>query len=151
MTLLAVRGVVAGYGTSQVLFGIDLAIAEGEIATLLVRNGIGKTTLLPTIFSVLPARAGAIEFNGQRIDGRPAGAIARLGLAWVPEGRQAFPNRTVHEHLVAFAASRSDSVQRRTPERIYALFAQLRGRVVWQGSSARLAADEALWHRYPGV
>lgn len=235
MNLLDVRGLEAGYGASQVLFGIDLELREGEVATLLGRNGMGKSTTLRTLFGLLPVSAGEIRFAGQRIDGRGTDAIARLGLALVPEGRQIFPNLTVREHLAAFAENRARHSNPWTIERVFELFpaltgrahhlgtqlsggeqqmlaigralmtnprllildeateglaprvrddiwrclAQLkaegqailvidkyverlvgladrhtileRGRVVWRGPSAELAADRELWHRYLGV
>jgi branched-chain amino acid transport system ATP-binding protein len=127
--LLALAGVQAGYGASQVLFGIDLAIEAGQIATLLGRNGMGKTTTLRTIFGLLPLKSGAIHFTGQRIDGRPTDAIARLGIALVPEGRQIFPNLTVRENLSAFAENRNGSATPWNVERVLALFPALRERV----------------------
>ena len=91
MNLLALRDVQAGYGASQVLFGVDLALREGEVATLLGRNGMGKTTTLRALFGLVPLKGGEVRFDGERIDGRATDAIARLGIALVPEGRQIFP------------------------------------------------------------
>jgi branched-chain amino acid transport system ATP-binding protein len=234
VNLLELRGVESGYGASQVLFGIDLAVPAGGVVTLLGRNGMGKTTTLRTALGLLPLRAGEILFDGQRIAGLAADAIARLGIALVPEGRQVFPNLTVREHLVAFA-DRRRSTGGWTANRVFDLFPQLaerasalgnrlsggeqqmlaigralstnprllildeateglaplvreeiwrclarlkaeglsilvidkyvqrllqladrhtileRGRVVWTGSSAALAAEPELWHRYLGV
>ena len=107
MSLLELRGVEAGYGASQVLFGIDLALGEGEVATLLGRNGMGKTTTLRALFGLIPLKSGEIRFAGERLNGRPTDAIARLGIALVPEGRHIFPNLTVRENLEAFAENRS--------------------------------------------
>jgi branched-chain amino acid transport system ATP-binding protein len=233
--LLQLQGVQAGYNGSQVLFGIDLQIAPGTVATLLGRNGMGKTTTLRSLFGLLPLRAGEIRFAGARIDGLRTDEIARRGLALVPEGRQVFPNLTVRENLVAFAANRAGQREPWTLARVLELFpalgqradhlgsqlsggeqqmlaigralmtnprllildeateglaplvrediwrclAQLKAagqsllvidkhverlvrladshtltercRVVWQGNSAALAADRALWHRYLGV
>jgi len=126
--LLTLRGLCAGYGASQVLFGIDLTIAAGSVHTLLGRNGMGKTTTLRALFGLLPLRGGQIEFSGERIDGQPADAIARRGLALVPEGRQIFPNLTVREHLTAFAANRAGARDPWTVERVHALFPRLRER-----------------------
>jgi branched-chain amino acid transport system ATP-binding protein len=234
-SLLELRAVAAGYGASQVLFDVDLDVPTGRVATLLGRNGMGKTTTLRTVFGLLPLRAGSIRFAGERIDGMPTDAIARLGLAIVPEGRQVFPNLTVREHLVAFERNAHGAASPWTVERVCALFPQLaaragalgaqlsggeqqmlaigralmtnprlllldeateglaplvreeiwrclaalnaeglsilvvdkyvqrlvqiadhhtileRGRVVWNGGSAQLTADPALWHRYLGV
>jgi branched-chain amino acid transport system ATP-binding protein len=126
--LLTLRGLCAGYGASQVLFGIDLTIEAGSVHTLLGRNGMGKTTTLRALFGLLPLRDGQIEFRGERIDGQPADAIARRGLALVPEGRQIFPNLTVREHLTAFAANRAGASDPWTVERVHALFPRLRER-----------------------
>jgi len=90
--LLEVSGLEVAYGDSQVLFGIDLAIAEGQVATLLGRNGMGKTTTLRAICGLVPVRTGQIRFMGEAIVGRRPDAIARLGIGLVPEGRQVFPN-----------------------------------------------------------
>ena len=233
--LLEVTGLQAAYGASQVLFGLDLSIAAGEAATLLGRNGMGKTTTVRAILGVLATRGGAIRFLGERIDGMRPDRIARMGMAVVPEGRMVFPNLSVEENLLAFAANRGGVKEPWSLEAIYALFpplklrrrnmgnqlsggeqqmlaigralmtnphllildeateglaplirediwrclAQLRrrgqailvidkyvrrlidvadhhtiierGRVVWQGTSTALAADEPLWHRYIGV
>ena len=100
--LLEVAGLEVAYGASQVLFGIDLAMAEGEAATLLGRNGMGKTTTLRAICGLEPVKAGRIRFMGDDIAGWRPDRIGRAGIALVPEGRQCFPNLTVDEHLVAF-------------------------------------------------
>jgi branched-chain amino acid transport system ATP-binding protein len=133
MTLLELAGVEAGYGASQVLFGIDVSIADGEAATLLGRNGMGKTTTLRALFGVLPLKAGAIRFAGERLDGRPTDSIARRGLALVPEGRQIFPNLTVRENLAAFAENRSGSARPWTVARVFELFPQLARRAAALG------------------
>ena len=116
------------YGTSQVLFGIDLAIGEGEVATLLGRNGMGKTTTLRAICGLQAVRGGSIRFAGERVDGWRPDRIGRAGIALVPEGRQVFPNLTVKEHLVAFAANRAGSREPWTPGRVFDLFPRLRER-----------------------
>ena len=126
--LLACEGLEAGYGASQVLFGIDLAIRAGEVLTLLGRNGMGKSTTIKTIVGALALRQGAIRFGGEAIRGWRPDAIARLGVAIVPEGRQCFPNLTVQEHLVAFADNRNGQRDAWTLERLYALFPWLQER-----------------------
>jgi branched-chain amino acid transport system ATP-binding protein len=233
--LLQVQGLDTAYGESQVLFGIDFSIRAGETATLLGRNGMGKTTTIRSLLGLTRARAGSVHFRGERIDNMATDRIARMGIALVPEGRQIFPNLTVKENLVAFAANRRGASEPWTLDRVYALFPRLaeragnmgnqlsggeqqmlaigralmtnphlmildeateglaplireeiwkclgllkqagqtilvidkyverliqiaehhtiieRGRVAWQGSSAALDADHALWHRYLGV
>jgi branched-chain amino acid transport system ATP-binding protein len=110
-----------------VLFGIDLAMAEGEAATLLGRNGMGKTTTLRAICGLQPVKGGSIRFAGERIDGWRPDRIGRAGIALVPEGRQCFPNLTVDEHLVAFFANRA-AREPWTPARVYELFPRLKER-----------------------
>ncbi|WP_088177941.1 ABC transporter ATP-binding protein [Azonexus hydrophilus] len=124
-SLLEIRGLEVAYGASQVLFGIDLAMAEGEAATLLGRNGMGKTTTLRALCGLEPVRAGSIRFLGEDITGWRPDRIGRAGIALVPEGRQCFPNLTVDEHLVAFFANRRQVAEPWTPARVYALFPRL--------------------------
>jgi branched-chain amino acid transport system ATP-binding protein len=233
--LLKVEGLEAAYGSSQVLFGIDLEVRSGEVATLLGRNGMGKTTTVRALLGLTPARGGRITFRGERVEGRRPDQIARMGVALVPEGRQIFPNLSVRENLLAFAENRIHAVRPWTLDRVLELFPSLasrvgrmgnhlsggeqqmlaigralitnpalvildeateglaplireevwrclsmlraqgqtilvidkhverlipladhhtiieRGRVAWQGTSTRLAADRGLWHRYLGV
>jgi len=134
VNLLEVRAAEAGYGANQVLFGVDLVVPEGSVVTLLGRNGMGKTTTLRTIFGLLPLRGGEIRFAGDRIDGRATDAIARLGLALVPEGRHIFPNLSVREHLVAFASNRSRATRPWTIDRVYEMFPQLAARASAMGN-----------------
>jgi len=234
--MLSMKNIQSGYGLSQVLFDVSLEIAKGEVVALLGRNGMGKSTLVRTLFGQLALQAGSLQVEGQDIRGWSTDRIARLGLAIVPEGRQCFPNLTVREHLTAFAAQRNAaSVQQWDAERVFEMFPRLReragnmgnqlsggeqqmlaigralvtnprllvldeateglaplvreeiwqclarlrqegqtilvidkyverlikladrhvilerGRVVWQGTSAALNADRALWTRYLGV
>ncbi len=123
--LLSIEGLETGYGQSRVLSGMHLGIAPGEVATLLGRNGMGKTTTLRAVFGQLPAWSGEIRFLGERIDGLPTERIARMGLALVPEGRQIFPNLTVRENLVAFAENRCGRADPWTLERVVTLFPRL--------------------------
>jgi branched-chain amino acid transport system ATP-binding protein len=123
--LLEVSGLEVAYGSSQVLFGLDLAMNEGEAATLLGRNGMGKTTTLRAICGLELVKAGSIRFSGERIDGWRPDRIGRAGIALVPEGRQCFPNLTVDEHLVAFFANRRGIAEPWTPSRVYDLFPRL--------------------------
>ncbi|MBS0318776.1 MAG: ABC transporter ATP-binding protein [Proteobacteria bacterium] len=126
--LLEVDGMETAYGSSQVLFGVSLAIRQGEVATLLGRNGMGKTTTVRTLMGLVAARAGTIRFRGERIDSLASDRIARMGMALVPEGRQIFPNLTVQENLLAFADCRNGSSDPWTLERVYALFPRLQER-----------------------
>jgi branched-chain amino acid transport system ATP-binding protein len=126
--LLEVEGVQAGYGTLPVLFGVDLTIMPGEAVTLLGRNGMGKTTTVRCIVGLLKTRSGSIRLDGRRINGWPADRIGRAGIALVPEGRRIFPNLSVRENLVAFAADRSGADTPWTLERVFALFPRLKER-----------------------
>src|SRR4029077_2621409 len=105
--LLKAEGLEAAYGSSQVLFGIDLELRSGEVATLLGRNGMGKTTTVRALLGLTPTRSGRITFQGERVERRRPDQIARMGVALVPEGRQIFPNLSVRENLLAFAENRS--------------------------------------------
>lgn len=132
--MLEVSGLQAAYGASQVLFGLDLSIAPGEVVTLLGRNGMGKSTTLRCLTGWMAPRAGRIRFAGEDVTGWSADRIARLGLAIVPEGRQVFPNLSVREHLSAFAANRSGAADRWTVERVFALFPRLEERASNMGN-----------------
>ena len=103
MTLLEVRAIETFYGPSQALFGVDLDVGEGEVVTLMGRNGMGKSTTIRSICGMTPARDGNIGFAGAQLAGLPSYRIARLGIGLVPEGRRCFPNLTVRENLVASA------------------------------------------------
>jgi branched-chain amino acid transport system ATP-binding protein len=120
--LLRVENLDTAYGTSQVLFGLSLEISEGEMTTLLGRNGMGKTTTVRSILGLTRARGGAITFRGRRIEREAPDRIARAGIALVPEGRQIFPNLSVREHLEAFAGNRSGRPDPWTPDKVFGLF-----------------------------
>lgn len=127
--LLEVRNIEAGYGASQVLFGVSLTIEPHQVVSLMGRNGMGKSTTIKCITGALPVRKGQILFEGEDITNWPADAIARRGIALVPEGRMCFPNLTVKEHLIAFAR-KPDAKQESVwdLQRIYELFPRLKER-----------------------
>jgi branched-chain amino acid transport system ATP-binding protein len=131
--LLEVEGVETCYGLSQALFGVTLAVASGEMATLMGRNGMGKTTTVRSVMGLTAPMAGSIRFAGQEIRGLPSYRVAQLGIGLVPEGRQIFPNLTTHENLVATAARRTNRGAW-TLQRVYALFPRLAERRASQGS-----------------
>ena len=233
--LLEIDNLQTSYGSSQVLFGVSLRIGAGDVATLLGRNGMGKTTTVRSLLGLVRPGGGTVRFRGERIERFEPDRIARMGLAVVPEGRQIFPNLSVVENLRAFGANRNHSSEPWTLDRVYDLFPRLaersrnmgaqlsggeqqmlaigralmtnphllvldeateglaplvreeiwrclarlraqgqsilvidkyvqrlieladqhtivqRGRVVWQGDSATLAADSGLWQKYIGV
>jgi branched-chain amino acid transport system ATP-binding protein len=234
-SILEIDQLAAAYGKSQVLFDISLKIHRGEVATLLGRNGMGKTTTIRAICGLLPNLAGSIRLCNTDIADATPTSIARRGIALVPEGRQIFPNLTVREHLVAFSANREHSSDPWSAAKVFSFFPQLaerahhlgnqlsggeqqmlaigralvtnpkllildeateglaplireeiwhcladlrtsgqtilvidkyvqrliqladhhtiieKGRVVWQGSSAKLDTDHGIWHRHLGV
>jgi len=127
--LLTIERLETAYGASQVLFGVDLEIRPGVVATLLGRNGMGKTTTVRSILGLTPSKGGTIRFRGERIDGRRPDRIARGGIALVPEGRQIFPNLTVRENLVAFSDNRSGTADPWTLAKVLAFFPQLAHRM----------------------
>jgi len=126
--LLEVRNLETAYGSSQVLFDFSMEILEGETATLLGRNGMGKTTTVRSIMGLTRARGGAISFRGRRIERESPDRVARLGIALVPEGRQIFPNLSVRENLVAFAGNRSGRKNPWTVDSVFDLFKNLKQR-----------------------
>ena len=127
--LLDVRNIEAGYGRSQVLFGPSFAVGEGEVATLLGRNGMGKTTTVRCLAGLLRPSAGEIRFKGARIDSREPHAIAHAGLGLVPEGRHIFPNLTVRENLVMAGIKRPERRDPWTLERVLEFFPRLAERL----------------------
>jgi branched-chain amino acid transport system ATP-binding protein len=123
--LLAILGLEAGYGEAQVLFGVDLTIAAGEVVSLMGRNGMGKTTTVRALMGLLPATAGEIRFDGRPLAGTPPFRRAQAGIGLVPEGRQIFPTLTVEENLVATAAERAGSGPGWDLDRVYAFLPRL--------------------------
>ena len=132
--MLKVRNLRAAYGASQVLHGVELDVAAGEVVTLLGRNGMGKTTSVSSMLGVLESRQGEIEFEGRRIDRMPSHQIAKLGIGLVPEGRQIFPNLTVRENLVATSANRSGRADPWNLSRVYEFFPRLSERETNMGN-----------------
>ncbi len=132
--MLRIRDIESFYGNSQALFGVNFEMEAGEVATLLGRNGMGKTTTVRTIMGLLPAVAGTIEFEGKPVHHLPSYAIARLGFGLVPEGRQVFPTLTVRENLVATAANHSGSDDPYDMERVLSIFPKLGERMGHYGN-----------------
>jgi branched-chain amino acid transport system ATP-binding protein len=126
--MLKVEGLETAYGLSQVLFGVSLEIAQGEVVTLLGRNGMGKTTTVLSIMGIVRPWGGSIYMGGVKISGLPSYRVAKTGLGLVPEGRQVFPNLTVRENLVATAANRSGAANPWTLDRVFRLFPSLQER-----------------------
>ena len=126
--MLEVRELETAYGHSQVLFRVNLSLRKGEVVTLLGRNGMGKTTTVRSVMGIVRPRSGTIILEGKSIHTLPSYRIAQAGLGLVPEGRQVFPNLTVHENLVATAANRSRNPKPWTLDRVYELFSNLKER-----------------------
>jgi branched-chain amino acid transport system ATP-binding protein len=123
--MLEARGLRAGYGRAQVLFGLDLAVDKGEVVALLGRNGAGKSTTLKALMGLLETRSGEVRFADARIERRAPHEIARLGLGYVPEDRRIFTDLTVEENLeVGRQAPRADAPTW-SMEKLIALFPAL--------------------------
>jgi branched-chain amino acid transport system ATP-binding protein len=126
--MLEVRDLQTAYGRSQVLFGVSFDVAAGQVATLLGRNGMGKSTTVRSIMGIARPKAGTITFDGRPLHGLPSYRVAQAGIGLVPEGRQVFPNLTVRENLLATAANRSGNSDPWTLEKVFKLFYQLQMR-----------------------
>ncbi len=123
--ILEVNDIHTFYGLSHVLFGISLSVTEGEVVALLGRNGAGKTTTLRGIIGLTPPSWGSITFQGEEIQGRPTHAIARKGIAFVPEDRRIYPDLTVRENLAVASRKPRDAAVAWSVERVYELFSDL--------------------------
>jgi len=132
--MLKVNTIETFYGKSQALFGVSLNVGEGEVVTLLGRNGMGKSTTVSSIMGLTPIRSGRIAFDGSDIDRLPSYAIARLGIGLVPEGRQIFPNLTVHENMLATAANRQGTKSPYTFDGVLSIFPRLADRLKHYGN-----------------
>ncbi len=134
MVMLELNNLETFYGTIQALFGMSLRCQEGQVTTLIGRNGMGKTTTVGSIIGTLASRSGEIRFNGNVINGKPAYEVAQLGIGLVPEGRQIFPNLSVRENLIATAANYDGSDDPWTLDKVLEFFPRLRERLGNQGS-----------------
>ena len=136
MSLLSIKGIVAGYGSVEVLHEVSLDVNDGEIVTLIGGNGAGKSTTLMCTSCIVPLRGGEIRFDGTRIDGTRADKLVGRGLVQVPEGRRIFPRMTVLENLMMGAYGRDDKPAiARDLEQVYALFEILKQRSTQLGGT----------------
>jgi branched-chain amino acid transport system ATP-binding protein len=136
--LLEVEALHAAYGPSEVLFGVSLHIGEGEVVTLLGRNGMGKTTTVRTLMGLMRC-TGRIVWRGEPITNQSSHVVARLGLGYVPEGRHIFPNLTVRENLLVAGRDRGGA-QAWNLERVLSLFPRLAERL--DNGGAELSGGE---------
>jgi branched-chain amino acid transport system ATP-binding protein len=130
--ILEVKDIHTYYGTSHVIFGLSLHVAEGELVGLLGRNGAGKTTTLLSIIGVTPPRSGSIKFLGAETRGKAPYTIARLGMGFVPDNRRIFPDLSVLDNL-KIAERKQLGATLWTVERVFGLFPQLRELVKRRG------------------
>jgi branched-chain amino acid transport system ATP-binding protein len=121
-TVLSVEGIDVFYDNSQILFGVGLEVKEGQTVALLGRNGAGKSTTLKAIAGLAPPRKGTIRVLGRDMTRRPPYQIARVGLGYVPEDRQVFPEHTVEDNLQIAQKKGPDGQDDWTVKRVYELF-----------------------------
>ena len=127
--MLTLQNIETHYGASQALFGISMNVRNGEVVTLIGRNGMGKTTSINSIMGITPITRGNIFFENVKIEHLESFKINRKGIALVPEGRQVFPNLTVRENLVAISANRNNNASPWNLNKILELFPQLSARI----------------------
>jgi branched-chain amino acid transport system ATP-binding protein len=123
--MLDVKKIYTSYGLSRVLFGVSLVVQEGEVVSILGRNGVGKTTTLRSIMGLTPPRSGSIEWKGEGIAGKPPYQIARMGIGFVPEDRRIFSDLTVWENLDTAIKPSRKSGPGWTMDRVFEFFPAL--------------------------
>ena len=126
--MLEIRGLHAGYGSVEILRGIDLDVGQGEIVAVLGSNGVGKSTLNNNISALYKPFAGSIRFRGQELVGQSSTDIVKLGVIHVPEGRRVFPNLNVMENLELGSLVRGKLNRKQNLERVVAIFPRLKER-----------------------
>ena len=149
MSLLAIKGLNQAYGGSRTLWDIDIEVQPGSRMCLMGRNGMGKTTLLKCVMGLIPVLSGQIEFGEADLLSGPAEIRARLGIGYVPQGREIFPQLTVQENLEVGLTARRDG-QGDIPDQVFELFPVLkqmlrrRGGDLSGGQQQQLAIGRAL-------
>ena len=133
MPILSVDNIEAFYGQTQALFGISIEINQGEVVTLLGRNGMGKTTTIRSIMGLVKPATGSIHFEGTEITRWPAYRVANAGVGLAPEGRHIFPNLSVMENLIATAHNKNELDNPWTVDKVMALFPALEPRAKIKG------------------
>ena len=148
--MLAIEKLNQYYGSSHTLRDVSFAVPRGECVALLGRNGVGKSTLLKCLMGVLPVSSGSISIEGQEITRLPPFARVRLGLGYVPQGREIFPRLTVEENLLMGLASKSRGAASDIPTDVFEMFPVLkqmlrrRGGDLSGGQQQQLAIARAL-------
>ena len=120
--ILKVSSLTSAYGQSTILWGTSLEVKKGTVTTVMGRNGVGKTTLLKTIMGIVPPKDGTIEYNGEEVTKLPAFKKSRMGIAYVPQGREIIPKLTVYENLKLGLEAVADRKAKIPEDEIYALF-----------------------------
>jgi urea transport system ATP-binding protein len=147
--MIEIKGLNQFYGGSHILWDVDLSIPKGECTVLMGRNGMGKTTLLRCLMGLVPTRSGQVLLEGQDLLALPTSARARLGIGYVPQGREIFSQLTVEENLRTGLAVRKDGLKQ-VPAHIYEMFpvlkqmAKRRGGDLSGGQQQQLAIGRAL-------
>ena len=143
--ILDVRGLTAGYGDVQVLWGIDLAVPKGEIVSIVGPNGTGKTTLLLAISGMVRSRTGSVSFDSSDLTNSRADKVVEKGLIHVPEGRRLFPGLSVRDNLLLGAYSRRDgaSAVARDLDFVYSIFPILAKRAS-QGATTMSGGEQQM-------
>ncbi|MET0344010.1 MAG: urea ABC transporter ATP-binding subunit UrtE [Polyangiales bacterium] len=147
--MLSMNGIEQFYGESHTLWDVSFSLAPKRVTCLMGRNGVGKTTLLKTLMGLVPARSGSAKLGDVELLGKPTTARPKLGIGYVPQGREIFPQLTVEENLKLGLPARRDKV-RAIPEKIYELFPvlkdmrQRRGGDLSGGQQQQLAIGRAL-------
>lgn len=124
MSLLEVRDVVSGYGETEILHSVSIAVEKGQIVTIIGPNGSGKSTLLKTIFGLVRPKKGRVYFHGEDITGMPPEVMVRKGLCYVPQSSNVFPSLSIQENLEMGAFVRTGDFRQRLKE-MYDLFPDL--------------------------
>ncbi len=146
--MLIVKDLNQYYGGSHILRGLSFELKQGEVTTLLGRNGVGKTTLLKALMGLVKSKSGSIQFNGQDITNAPSYERVKAGIGYVPQGREIFPRLTVEENLLMGLATKPSGTA--IPSRIFDMFPVLkdmmhrRGGDLSGGQQQQLAIGRAL-------
>ncbi|MDU2926640.1 ATP-binding cassette domain-containing protein, partial [Bradyrhizobium sp.] len=126
--ILTTLGLRAGYGGKPVLQGLEIEVRESEIVAVIGRNGVGKSTLMKSLIGLVPAMSGSIVYRGEAVEQLPAHKRARLGMGYVPQGRDVFPRLTVGENMAVGAAIKGGGIPEEGRRRVVDAFPILQER-----------------------